>query len=139
MWLGILEISVVFLAVIEQPWHGRANPSPLNEADASQVITQYRSDDVIGHSRTSRGGDALEANLQVVRFCTLPATAYEPQVLCRNQTVLFGCRLLNEHAGTEVSVAVIRLSVAGVIMTPHLEHSKCWLNALPTKDVSKRD
>jgi hypothetical protein len=75
MWLGILEISVVFLAVIDQPWHGRANPSLLNEADASQVITQYRSDEVIGHSLPSRGGATLEANLQVVRFCTLPASA----------------------------------------------------------------
>jgi hypothetical protein len=66
MGLGIVGILVVFLALLDQPWHGRANPSLLNEVDASQIITHYRSEKLIGHSHTSRGGAALEANLQVV-------------------------------------------------------------------------
>jgi hypothetical protein len=66
MWLGIVAILVVFLAVVDQPWRGRANPSILNGADATQINTEDRSGEVTGHSRTSRGRAALEANLQQV-------------------------------------------------------------------------
>jgi hypothetical protein len=66
MWLGIVAILVVFLAVLDPPWRGRANRCILNGADASQIMTKDRLGEVIGHSRTSRGMAALEADLQQV-------------------------------------------------------------------------
>jgi hypothetical protein len=67
----------------------------------------------------------LVCNPRPCQLQRLPASAYEPLVPCRNQTDPFGGRLLNEHAEIEVSVAFICLSLAGVIISTHPEHSKC--------------